>query len=509
MQKDKIGPYKILNKAGEGAFGIVWMTESTKDNKKYAIKEISKKRMTSQLMENLVREVHISFNLKHHNIIKCYNTLESKNNYYIIFEYCSGGDLEKYMKKYKKLDLGDALYFMRQVRDAYRYLLSQSILHRDIKLENILLEDEKNFVIKLSDFGCSKVDPIGTTICGTPKYMALEVMESENNYDYKADLWSIGLCFWELIFGIDNFPFSQKSREALKNDIKKFSGSNLRFPELPALPDIFYEFFRSILNVSPKLRMDANDFVNHPIFDYEPPSESMILAMKNLKVNNGANKDVNKSEDKTSMQTTATEVNEKNTQTNEGDKTKAFAEIKKFYNTKILEINLIKATCVSLKDYVTDAWDKTYTSYYKCLLIVLLKKALVKAEVSHKSLENGVNSFKLKNFNDFIKCPNEYVLLKDDLFKVMDEIKQIDDEIYSQLIHECYSDEFLQEINNTLYIGTNSETKTKFIGKVWKYIYNKFKEYIQDYEQTKFEKLLLRVSIILKGKVVENLNAFY
>jgi serine/threonine protein kinase len=65
MQKDKIGPYKIISKAGEGAFGIVWMTENTKDNKKYAIKEISKKRMTPQLIENLVREVHISFNLKH------------------------------------------------------------------------------------------------------------------------------------------------------------------------------------------------------------------------------------------------------------------------------------------------------------------------------------------------------------------------------------------------------------------------------------------------------------
>lgn len=514
MQKDKIGPYKIISKAGEGAFGIVWMTESSKDNKKYAIKEISKKRMTPQLMENLVREVHISFNLKHKNIIKCYNTLESKNNYYIIFEYCSGGDMEKYMKRQKKIELGEALYFMRQIRDAYRYLLSQNILHRDIKLENILLEDDKNYVVKLSDFGCSKVDPIGTTICGTPKYMALEVMESENNYDYKADLWSLGLCFWELLFGIESFPFSQKSREALKNDIKKISGPNLKFPELPQLPEIFYEFFKSILNVSPKLRMDANEFVNHVIFDYEPPTESMLNAIKNMKVNNNSVEDNGKDDKSKSLETTATTVYLKtDTQINgdisDGDKSKAFAEIKKFYNTKILEINLIKATSVGLKEYVKPEWDKNYTSYYKCLLIILLKKALVKAEVSFKSLDIGTNSFKLQKFDEFIKCPNEYILLKDDLLEAMTEIKKLDDEIYSQLIHECHSDDFLQEINSTLYMGTNSDAKTKFIGSVWKFIYNKYKNYIEDYELQKFEKLLLRVSIILKGKVVENLNSFY
>jgi len=513
QQKDKIGPYKIISKAGEGAFGIVWMTESSKDNKKYAIKEISKKRMTPQLMQNLVNEVHISFNLKHKNIIKCYNTLESKNNYYIIFEFCSGGDLEKYMKKNKNIELVDALYFMRQIRDAYRYLLSQNILHRDIKLENILLEDDKNLVVKLSDFGCSKVDPIGTTICGTPKYMALEVMESEKNYDYKADLWSIGLCFWELIFGIESFPFSQKSREALKNDIKKFSGPNLRFPELPKLPEIFYEFFKTILNVSPKLRMDANEFINHPIFTYEAPTESMIMAIKKMKVTDDNDQGESKN-DKGLSQTSTTKDSKNGLQvTSEDikntDVTKAFAEIKKLYNTKILEVNLIKATAVGLKDYVKDEWEKTYKSYHKCLLIILLKKALVKAEVSHKSLETGTNSFKLQGFDDFINCPNEYVLLKDDLLQAMDDIKKLDDEIYSQIIHECYSEDFLQEINNMLYMGVNSEAKTKFIGKVWKFIYNKYKDYIEDYELPKFEKYLLRVSLILKGKVIENLNVFY
>ena len=194
---------------------------------------------------------------------------------------------------------------------------------------------------------------------------------------------------------------------------------------------------------------------------------------------------------------------------NDEEKAKAFADITKFYKTKILEINLIKSTAVGLKEYVKPEWSKDYTSYYKCLLIILLKKAVVKADVAYKSLDTGNNSFKLKAFDDFIKCPNEYILLKDDLLEATAEIKKLDDETYSQLIHECHSDTFLQEINSTLYMGTNSETKTKFIGSVWKFIYNKFKNYIEDYELQKFEKLLLRVSIILKGKVIENVDAFY
>ena len=122
--------------------------------------------------------------------------------------------------------------------------MNENILHWDIKLENILLNKEGSLDIKISDFGCSKIDPCGTTICGTPKYMALELLEGVKNYDYKVDLWSIGLCFWELLFGYGSFPFSLKSRVHLKTDIKKFSGKNLRFPKVPKFPEEVYDFFR-------------------------------------------------------------------------------------------------------------------------------------------------------------------------------------------------------------------------------------------------------------------------
>lgn len=162
-------------------------------------------------MENLKREVKISYELTHPGLVKCYNTMESKKNYYIVFEFCSGGDLSQFLKKHEKLSPEVSLNIMNQIKNAYQYLLQEKILHRDIKLENILLRKEDSIEIKISDFGCSKIDPCGTTICGTPKYMALELLEGVKNYDYKVDLWSLGLCFWELLFGFGSFPFSLKS----------------------------------------------------------------------------------------------------------------------------------------------------------------------------------------------------------------------------------------------------------------------------------------------------------
>lgn len=120
---------------------------------------------------------------------------------------------------------------MNQIKEAYIFLMKNNILHRDIKLENILLTEKNKLQIKISDFGCSKNNPTGTTICGTPKYMALELLEEAKQYDYKVDLWSIGLCFWELVFGDGSFPFTLTGgRPRLKRDIKKYSGKKLRFP---------------------------------------------------------------------------------------------------------------------------------------------------------------------------------------------------------------------------------------------------------------------------------------
>ncbi len=491
MERERIGNYKILNKAGEGAFGKVWHVEHVETKKEMAIKQIAKKRMTEQLMENLKREVKISYELTHKSLIKCFNTMESKNNYYIVFEYCSGGDLSKYLKKKKHIDLQMGLDLIKQIKNAYKYLMSENILHRDIKLENILLQDHESMQIKISDFGCSKIDPMGTTICGTPKYMALELLEGVKNYDYKVDLWSIGLCFWELLYGYKNFPFSLKSRADLKKEIKKYSGKNLRFPTVPKFPEEFYDFFRKILEVSPRLRMDCDQFISHAIFNFTGSEQifSDIKSKKNVE---------NKEKGDVEFESTKIE-NESIFKTN-----------KEVYQKKITEIELIKDTLATLKNYTKDEWEKEFLTNFESLVIILIKKAIYKVDLALTTFKKKKNLFKLKKFKEFLKYPNEYVELKSDLEKIKEDLKKIDKEIYSNLIRDCFSESYLEMLNDCLYRNKASKTeKSKFISSTWKYIYKNYKELIDDYEKAAFDKTLTRTSIILKGQVLEKIQKFY
>lgn len=515
MQKDKIGKYKIIAKAGAGAFGTVWRTISSEDNKSYAIKEISKTKMSKQLLENLIREVHISQKLDHPNLIKCFTTMESKNNYYIVFELCEGGDLGNYLTEMKKIPLPVVLHIMRQLRDAYKYLLNQNILHRDIKLDNMLISDKNSMVIKLSDFGCSKVDPIGETICGTPKYMALEVMDKISNYNYKADLWSIGLCFWELLFGYGSFPFSLKSSEALKTDMKSHSGEKLRFPSAPKLPSVFYDFFKSILQLSPQLRMDANDFLEHPIFNYEGTEEEISCLMSGLNVSNTHNSNgqnnggitVSKDDALAHQQTGIT--NKSSGNGGESAQVVAFGQIKKTYNEKILEVKLIKNVVKELKNFIKDDWDKKFLSNYKCLCLIIINKAIIKAENAFTTLNEKKNSYKLNYFTEFTQFPNECLPLKDEIKQQVAELKKMDDEIYSELINDCYSPKYLDDINNFLYKNTSQDGKKGFLANTYQYVKKNNAGLIEDYDKNQFEVQMKRSFIILKGEVLQKINEFH
>jgi hypothetical protein len=507
MQKDKIGKYKIVSQAGAGAFGIVWRTISSEDNKVYAVKEISKNKITKQLLENLIREVHISQKLEHRNLIRCFTTMESKNNYYIVFEFCEGGDLGKYLSDMKKIPLPEVLHIMRQIRDGYKYLLNQNILHRDIKLDNILLNDREKMVVKLSDFGCSKIDPFGTTVCGTPKYMAVEVMDNINQYNYKADLWSIGLCFWELIYGNGSFPFSLKSSDNLKNDIKKFSGENLRFPVSPKLPAAFYDFLKKILQLSPQLRMDAKDFLEHPVFNLEGSEQELDQEMANLSTKKV---DADALDPQYNFTLRQTEPDGLTSLTGNGvGQGLAFTNIKKHYNEKILEVKLIKTVVKELKKFLKNTWDKKFLSYYRCLCLIIISKASIRAENCYATLNERKNSYKLPYFHEFTEFPNECLPIKDEIKQSLEELKKMDDEIYSELINDCFSPQYLEDINNYLYKNTNTDGKKTFLAEAYQYVKKNGSTLMDEFDKGSFEVQMKRTFIILKGEVLQKIEEFH
>ena len=238
----------LLKCIGKGAFGEVYLTSKIGTKEKFATKKIDKKFIKEKKKKYLDNEIKILNEISHENIIKLFEVKETYNSYYLVMELCTGGSLfeclDEYQKKYNQPFSEEIVqYLMKQIVSAIKYIHNKNIIHRDLKLENILVnfnseEDKKNInmlksKVKLIDFGfaryLSKQD-LAFSILGSPLnmdpgilevYNKLKKMEYYNKYGYdeKADIWSLGSICYEMIIG--KSPFDSKSLKQLINKVKK------------------------------------------------------------------------------------------------------------------------------------------------------------------------------------------------------------------------------------------------------------------------------------------------
>ena len=223
----QIDNYILEKQLGEGSFGKVFETKlATDPSKLFATKVYERKKIEGTPQFNyLTNECNILHELNHPNIVKLVDVKKTKNHYYIIMEYCNGGELEgaleKYKEKYGKPFSEELVqYFMRQIIDAFKYIHANGVIHRDIKLENILLhykteEDKNNLNLmnataKIIDFGFAcKIsgNNLAHTAVGSPLNAApviLKKMTGESaklGYDQKADIWSLGSICYHMLIG--------------------------------------------------------------------------------------------------------------------------------------------------------------------------------------------------------------------------------------------------------------------------------------------------------------------
>ena len=296
MKKKEENNYKKIGVLHKGANdSSVYLAIDSKKNILTAIKSIPKNKMDQEAQKNFRRELQNLHNLKHPNIIHILDYLNNQSYNYIVLEYCNGGNLREYLQKYMEKNKAPLNEFfiqkiLRQIAPALEFMHSKNIIHRDIKLENILLNFNtypnipkngkrpqalkfsekslnKDFSAKITGLNFSKdliQDNMGSTILGTPLYMSPDVVERLDNktnkkYNTSADLWSLGVITYELLTGTT--PFVGSKYEEVFQNIEKGS---YKLPKKLKPSIEIISFINGLLQYYPEKRYDWEQIKQHP-----------------------------------------------------------------------------------------------------------------------------------------------------------------------------------------------------------------------------------------------------
>jgi serine/threonine protein kinase len=250
--------YKIGKLLGKGAFGKVHLGVHKLTGKLVAIKSIKKEFLTnSQSKKKVMQEFSILKLLRHDSIIRLYETFESSKHILFVIELCAGGDLLNYVRKRRKLKENHAKFVFKQIIDGLYYCHQKKILHRDIKLDNILLNGVGD--IKICDFGVSKLIKLGEKIteqCGTPAYIAPEILKGAGYEGFESDIWSAGIVLYAILYG--TVPFKAGNMHELHKLI--LTG---KYTLKEDISEDARNLLKAMLEINPKKRITIQEIYNH------------------------------------------------------------------------------------------------------------------------------------------------------------------------------------------------------------------------------------------------------
>ena len=252
--------YEIKERLGEGAYGSVYKVLQITTGFLRAVKAIKKKNIDIQEFTN---ELEVLKTLDHPNIIKLFDCYFDNSYYYMVEEYCNGGDLFDYIQKEKSFTEKKAGVIFNQLLSAVNHLHKKNLIHRDLKPENIVFvntKTEDEIFIKLIDFGTSTAikGKNLTQELGTIYYIAPEVFS--NNYNQKADIWSCGIILYTMLCG--HPPFCGNKENLIKT---KILNSPLKFPnkEFKNISNDAIEYIKLLLSRDPEKRPTAEEALNN------------------------------------------------------------------------------------------------------------------------------------------------------------------------------------------------------------------------------------------------------
>ena len=259
----QIGDYTLGTELGSGAFGKVVLGKHILTNEPVAIKILDKMILshTPDDYQSVKQEISILKSVKHKHIVQLYDVLQTPRHIFIIMEYCEGKDLLDYILTKSKLSEEESLKYFHQLINALFYLHSQNIAHRDIKIDNMLLD--RNRDLKLVDFGLSTKYPDDNLLdqpCGTVVYAAPEVLQGREYHGMLADVWSSGIVLYGMLSGY--LPFGEQDDEI--NRINIISGK-IRYPNY--FSDCVKDLLMHMLDLDPMTRYTLQEVRSHPWFN--------------------------------------------------------------------------------------------------------------------------------------------------------------------------------------------------------------------------------------------------
>ncbi|KAK6868402.1 cAMP-dependent protein kinase type 2, partial [Candida tropicalis] len=286
--KYTLNDFQILRTLGTGSFGRVHLTRSIHNGRFYAMKVLKKQRVVQmKQIEHTNDERRMLKLAQHPFIIRMWGTFQDCHNLFMIMDYIEGGELFSLLRKSQRFPTPVAKFYAAEVFLAIEYLHNLDIIYRDLKPENILLD--KNGHIKLTDFGFAKeVQDVTYTLCGTPDYIAPEVVATKP-YNKSVDWWSFGILIFEMLTGYTPFydPTPMKTYENILN-------GTITYPDYlpPDILDLLQKLIvKDLTQRLGNLQGGSNDVKNHPWFKeviwerllsrdietpYEPPITSGV-----------------------------------------------------------------------------------------------------------------------------------------------------------------------------------------------------------------------------------------
>jgi serine/threonine protein kinase len=262
MSTKRMGKYELGRVLGTGSFSKVRLGTDTTNNEVFAVKIIDKQQLAKQRLEDqLKREIAVLKTLRHKHIVSMREVLQTSRHIYIVLELVEGGELFERIVQQRRFPEEIARKYFQQLILAVKYCHTQGIAHRDLKPENLLLDGEGN--IKISDFGLANLtnntDDLMSTVCGTPNYVAPEVIRDQGYNGFAADVWSCGIILYVMMSG--HQAFDDPNVKALFNKIERGEYQMSRY-----FSDGAKDLIAKILVVDANRRYTINQIIAHPWF---------------------------------------------------------------------------------------------------------------------------------------------------------------------------------------------------------------------------------------------------